>query len=134
MKTVRVEIDEREYILCCPIYVMKELNEHFGGLGKIDELFNYGDLSTIVDESMWILSAFMRAGERYAEKNGIECSKALTVEQLQDVCDIETLFDLRESLFEIISASTKQEIELEPQKENGATPGESRQRGIYITP
>lgn len=124
MKTVRVEIDEREYILCCPISVMKELNEHFGGIEKIDELFNYGDLSTIVDESMWILSTFMRAGERYAEKNGIECSEALTVEQLQDVCDIETLFDLRESLFEIMSASTKQEIELEPQKENGATPGE----------
>lgn len=124
MKTVRVEIDEREYILCCPISVMKELNEHFGGMEKIDEALSQNDLSAVIDESMWILSTLMKAGERYAEKNSLDHNKALSVEQLQDLCDISTLFDIRESIFDVLSASAKQEIELEPAKNQDTTPGE----------
>jgi len=124
MKTSRIEIEGREYLLCCPIVTMKELSEHFGGLEKIDEVLNSGDLPAIVDECTWILSAFMRAGERYAELNNLEYNKALSVEQLQVLCDMDLLFDLRESIFDVLAASSKQEIELEPGKDQDTAPGE----------
>ncbi len=124
MKTSRIEIEGREYLLCCPIVTMKELSEHFGGLEKIDKVMNSGDLSVVVDECTWILSAFMRAGERYAEQNNLEYNKALSVEQLQELCDMATLFDIRENIFDVLSASSKQEIELEPEKGQDTAPGE----------
>lgn len=124
MKITRLKIEGREYLLCCPIYVMKEMNEHFGGMEKIDEALSQNDLSAVIDESLWILSTLMKAGERYAEKNDLDHNKALSVEQLQDLCDISTLFDIRESIFDVLSASAKQEVELEPAKNQDTTSGE----------
>lgn len=113
MKTMRIEIDGEKYLICCPLGVLKEIEEHFGNAEKADEVLNKNN----IDDMVWTIHAMMRAGERYAKKHEWENPSLPTLEELAYCCDM-TDFEKMQSMIE---AANRQEVELEPEKEQEAT-------------
>lgn len=109
MKTMRIEIDGEKYLICCPLGVLREIEEHFGGAEMADKAMEKSD----IDDMVWITHTMMRAGERYAKKHEWENPPLPTIEDLAYCCDISDF----EKLQRMIESANTQEVALEPEKE-----------------
>lgn len=113
MRTGTIQIGGREYILCFSAWVVRECAERYGTIGQIDRALTEGTETEMMDECVWLLERMMQAGSKYAEKIGIEHPKPLSGEDIYDLCGLDDLFGMKESLFRTIENGNGRKIEVE---------------------
>lgn len=124
MRTATINIDGKEYLLCFSVRVMKECTDRHGEFGNIDKVLTKGAQSDALDETLWLLSRLMDAGARYANRNGIEHPKALSQEELYDMCHVSEVGKIRVKIAEAIRNGNETNVEVSPVKNGKATQGQ----------
>ncbi len=124
MRTATIHIDGIDYPLCFSARVMKDCTDRHGEFGKIDEVLTKGTQSDVLDEALWLLSRLMDAGARYADRNGIEHPKALSQEDLYDLCHVSEVGKIRGKIAEAIRNGNETNVEVTPAKNRKATQGQ----------
>ena len=109
MRTAKIEIEGREYLLCFSARVVRAVTERYGGVEAID-----GALSG--SEAVWLLATMMDGGARYAKLNDIDNPPALTADELLDVLDISDFGRLKDKIAETITNGKSVNVEAEPPK------------------
>ena len=71
MRTAKIEINKKEYLLCFSARVMRDCSERYGNAENIGKALTEGTEVQKMDESFWLLSAMMDAGAKYAKVEGI---------------------------------------------------------------
>ena len=122
MRTAKIDICGREHLLCFSARVVRSVTERYGGMEHIDEALTAEDPVKALDEEVWLLSAMMDGGARYAKVNGIETAPALTADELLDVLDIGDFAALREKIAETVTNGTARHVEADPGKNAETTP------------
>ena len=108
--------------MCFSARVVRSVTERYGGMEHIDEALTAEDPVKALDEAVWLLSAMMDGGARYAKVNGIETAPALTADELLDVLDIGDFAALREKIAETVTRGTARHVEADPGKNAETTP------------
>lgn len=130
MRTAKIEISGKEYLLCFSARVMRDCSERYGGIENIDKALLHGAESKQMDESFWILAIMMDAGARYAKLNGIETPPPLSYDDLYDLCGVDDLMGMKTKIFETVANGSDREIEIEQEDEkNGETTRQSFMSG-----
>ena len=93
MKTVKINFGGKEYPMCFSTRVIKACNDKYGGVENISDVLT-GNVSKSLDESLWLLSIMLDAGERYAKLNGEEPQKAPAIDDLYDMYDADDLVNI----------------------------------------
>lgn len=141
MRTAKIDICGREYLLCFSARVVRAVTERYGGMEHIDEALSGRmqqatadteatetttapemDAVKALDEAVWLLAAMMDGGERYAKLNGLPNPHALTADELLDVLDIGDFARLRQKIAETITNGKEANVEAEPPKNAETTP------------
>ena len=122
MRTASIDICGREHLLCFSARVVRSVTERYGGMEHIDEALTAEDQVKALDEAVWLLSAMMDGGARYAKANGMETAPALTADELLDVLDIGDFAALREKIAETVTNGTTRHVEADPGKNAETTP------------
>lgn len=132
MRTAKIDICGKEYLLCFSARVVRAVTERYGGMERIDEALSGKDGTDAepsavkaLDEAVWLLAAMMNGGERYAKLNGLPNPHALTADELLDVMDIGDFARLREKIAETITNGKEAHVEAEPPK-NAETTSEAQ--------
>ncbi len=122
MRTGKIEINGKAYLLCFSSRVVRECSARYGGIEKIGEALTKGTEAEIMDECFWLLALMMDAGARYAKIEGLENPKPLSFDELYDVCGLDDLMGMKERIFETVANGNERKIEVEPEKgKNGET-------------
>ncbi|MGN0134732.1 MAG: hypothetical protein ACI4AO_08390 [Anaerotignum sp.] len=130
MRTGKIEINGKEYLLCFSTRVVRACSERYGGVENIDKALMQGTEANMMDESFWLLATMMDAGARYAKLNGIETPPPLSYDDLYDLCDVDDLMGMKTKIFETVASGSEREIDTEPENEkNGDTTRQSFMSG-----
>lgn len=121
MRTGKIAINGKEYLLCFSARTMRNFSERYGGLENMDKVMTDGTEVEQLDESIWQLKEMLEAGNRYAKLEGLENPEPPSTEDLYDLCDIGDFTKMKERIFESITESNKREVEVEQGKEKNAT-------------
>lgn len=113
MRTGKITVNGKEYILCFSARVIRACIERYGALEKIDDVLSGKDTLRSLDESFWILAQMMQAGERYAEMEGLDHHRALTADELYDTFDAESMEQLKWHIASTMSAGAERHVETE---------------------
>ena len=117
-----------EYPLRFSLRVVKECEKKYGSLEKMFDVVQMkvneeGGGLGVVDDCLWLLSAMLDAGARYARFNGTPCSDTPPdTEALLDVLDIP---DMQKALFTAISGDNARTVEAVPGKNGESAAAES---------
>lgn len=126
MRTGKIEINGKEYLLCFSTRVVRACSERYGGVENIDKALMQGTEANMMDESFWLLATMMDAGARYAKLNGIETPPPLSYDDLYDLCGVDDLMGMKTKIFETVASGSEREIDTEPENEkNGETTRQS---------
>jgi hypothetical protein len=121
MRTGKIEINKKEYLLCFSARVIRACSQRYGNVDKIGDALTKGTEIEIMDECFWLLSTMMDAGARYAELEGMENPKPLSYDDLYDTSDLLDLATAKERIFETVAEGNKREVEVEPDRKNAET-------------
>lgn len=116
MRTGTISINGKKHILCFSLRVMRQCAERYGSVSGLYDALSDADEKKSLDEAVWVLSAMMRAGDKYAKENDVGNEKAMTVEELYDACDISDFFQIRTSIVGTINNGRKTTVEVETPK------------------
>lgn len=134
MRTARIEIEGREYLLCFSARVVRAVTERYGGVENIDAALSgrspregaapdaedgqepQFNAVHALDEAVWLLAVMMDGGARYAKLNEIDNPPALTADELLDVLDISDFGRLKDKIAETITNGKSVNVEAEPPK------------------
>ena len=122
MKVLKRRVCGEERVLCYSLRVSKAVTERFGS-GGLREGLKGSDTAQTLDTVIWVLVLMMKAGKKYADKNGMSCPEPPDEEDVLDdygIDDLEELFGLAN---ETMAAGAQQEVEAES-KNGKATQGE----------
>ena len=122
MRTATIKLNGKEYLMCFSTRVVRACTERYGDINKIGEALKDAEPLKALDESLWMLSAMMDGGARYAKLNNIENPTAPTLDELYDICDMSDLADLKIKIQETITDGAKPSVAIESQKNAVATP------------
>lgn len=117
MRTGTVTLNEKSYLLCFSARVMRLCVERYGGMEHIGDALEKGDSGKILDECFWLLAAMMNAGDRYAKLEGLENPVPLSLDDLYDLCGVEELAHLKDSIRETISSGVSRSVETQLPKD-----------------
>lgn len=117
MRTAKIKINRKEYLLCFSTRVMRDCTERYGGIEKIGEALSGDDTVKMLDECFWILAQMMAAGAKYAAVEGIPNPEPLDIDALYDMCSVDDMLDMKAHIMKTISEGSRREIEVETEKE-----------------
>lgn len=120
MRTGKIEVNRKEYLLCFSLRVVRDCTERYGNVENIADALNSGTEIHQLDECIWLLSKMMDGGARYAKEEGIENPAPLDYDRLYDLLDLNDIFRMKESIFATVANGNEREVETEPQKEKNA--------------
>lgn len=130
MRTGKIEINGKEYLLCFSTRVVRACSERYGGVENIDKALMQGTEANMMDESFWLLATMMDAGARYAKLNGIETPPPLSYDDIYDLCGVDDLMGMKTKIFETVASGSEREIDTELENEkNGETTRQSFMSG-----
>lgn len=116
MRTGRIEVNGKEYLLCFSARVVRSCAKRYGSIENIDAALNAGTEVEQMDECFWLLAEMMEAGNRYAQEEGICNPEPLDFDTLYDVCGMDDILNMKESIFKTVSSGNEREVETEPEK------------------
>jgi len=122
MRTAKITLNNKEYLLCFSTRVIRSCAERYGSVDGIDAALSEGDQLKKLDESIWLLSAMLDGGARYAKLNGIDNPPAPTFDDLYDICDISDFSNLKSKIQETITNGKEASVNIEASKNVIATP------------
>lgn len=120
MRTAKIEINGKEHLLCFSARVMRACSERYGSVENIGKALMEGTEAQTMDESVWLLSAMMDAGARYAKMEGIETPPPLSYDDLYDLCGIDDLLEMKTKIFETVANGSERKIETEAEEGKNA--------------
>lgn len=129
MRTAKMSVDGREYLLCFSGRVIRNVTEKFGSLPAMYEAFSQDEQEKSLDAAVWVLSQMIQAGDRYAKLNGLENPGKLSFDDLYDLFDINDFTDIYSKIKETIRSGKQQTVTAVPDNSGGgrknaaATPG-----------
>lgn len=131
MRTAKIDIDGKSYLLCFSGRVIRNVSERFGGMKEMYIALGDPDQVKSLDAAVWVLSQMIQAGDRYAVINGLDNPGALTFDQLYDLFDIQDFVGLYDKIKETITSggartvAAKLDEEPKGKKKDDAAPGSS---------
>ena len=129
MRTAKMSVDGREYLLCFSGRVIRNVTEKFGSLLAMYEAFGQEEQEKSLDAAVWVLSQMIQAGDRYAKLNGLENPGKLSFDDLYDLFDINDFTGIYSKIKETIRSGKQQTVTAVPDNSGGgrknaaATPG-----------
>ena len=129
MRTAKMSVDGREYLLCFSGRVIRNVTEKFGSLPAMYEAFSQDEQEKSLDAAVWVLSQMIQAGDRYAKLNGLENPGKLSFDDLYDLFDINDFTGIYSKIKETIRSGKQQTVTAVPDTPGGggknaaATPG-----------
>ena len=84
MKIVEIEALGEKRLMCCNLRTMKAITQKFGGSAEMREKLSGANVDDTLDTAIWLISAMMDGGYRYAQKNGVPCAPPPTEDELLD--------------------------------------------------
>lgn len=129
MRTAKMSVDGREYLLCFSGRVIRNVTEKFGSLPAMYEAFSQEEQEKSLDAAVWVLSQMIQAGDRYAKLNGLENPGKLSFDDLYDLFDINDFTGIYSKIKETIRSGKQQTVTAVPDSSGGgrknaaATPG-----------
>ena len=117
MRTAKIEINKKEYLLCFSARVMRDCSERYGNAENIGKALTEGTEAQKMDESFWLLSAMMDAGAKYAKVEGVSTPPPLSYDTLYDLCGMDDLLDLKR-----LQKVAKEELKQKTKKEKTRRP------------
>lgn len=129
MRTAKMSVDGREYLLCFSGRVIRNVTERFGSLPAMYEAFSQDEQEKSLDAAVWVLSQMIQAGDRYAKLNGLENPGKLSFDDLYDLFDINDFTGIYSKIKETIRSGKQQTVTAVPDNSGGggknaaATPG-----------
>ena len=118
MKTGRIEICGKSYLLCLSTRVMMTLQDKGGDASEeLTRILESNDMKDI----FWLIEQMMDAGARYADLEDIENPKPLKYDQLIDLTSPLEYEQVFGALTESITNSTQPTVEAEPSEKNAET-------------
>ena len=117
MRTGKIEVNGKEYLLCFSARVVRDCSERYGNVDKIPDALKDGTETEIMDECFWLMERMMDAGARYAKLEGTENPAPLSADVLYDVCDFADLAKMKTSIFETITNGNERAIDAEFENE-----------------
>jgi len=112
MKVITRHICGEDRALCYSLRVSKAITEKYGS-GGIRESLKGDNPAETLDAVIWLLSLLMAAGKKYADKNGMKCPDAPSVDDMLDDYGLDDLADLMGLATDAMDAGAQQEIEAE---------------------
>lgn len=129
MRTAKMSVDGREYLLCLSGRVIRNVTEKFGSIPAMYEAFSQEEQEKSLDAAVWVLSQMIQAGDRYAKLNGLENPGKLSFDDLYDLFDINDFTGIYSKIKETIRSGKQQTVTAVPDTSEGgrknaaATPG-----------
>ena len=111
MRTGYISIDGNKHILCFSVRVVRACAERYGAVNGLFEALSAEDEVKALDESLWVLSEMMKAGDKYAKEHGLENSAPLGIDALYDSCDMQDFYNIRASIIVTVNNGKKTKIE-----------------------
>lgn len=112
MKILKRRVCGEERVLCYSLRVSKAVTERFGS-GGLREGLKDGDTAKTLDAVIWLLVLMMKAGKRYADKNGMSCPEPPDEEDMLDDYGMDDLQELFGLANEAMASGAEQEVEAE---------------------
>ena len=120
MKIVEIEALGEKRLMCCNLRTMKAITQKFGGSAEMREKLSGANVDETLDTAIWLISAMLDGGYRYAQKNGVPCAPPPTEEDLLDSFGLDDLMDLQRKAMEAMTASSEPDIKAEAvERKNG---------------
>lgn len=110
MRTAKMSVDGREYLLCFSGRVIRNVTEKFGSLPAMYEAFSQEEQEKSLDAAVWVLSQMIQAGDRYAKLNGLENPGMLSFDDLYDLFDINDFTGIYSKIKETIRSGKQQTV------------------------
>lgn len=130
MRTAKIKINKKEYLLCFSTRVIRACSERYGKIENVNEALSSGTEVKMMDESFWLLATMMDAGARYAKLNDIETPAPLSADDLYDLCGMDDLLRMKAKIFETVENGNERKIETEMEEEKNA---ETTQRNSKLS-
>jgi len=122
VRTGKIEINGKEYLLCFSARVVRDCVERYGNIESIFQALSKGTETERMGESFWILAKMIDAGARYARLEGIENPQPLDQDTLYDVFGADDLMEIRTKIMGTVISGGEREIETEQETgKNGET-------------
>ena len=116
MRTGKITLNNKEYLLCFSARVVRDCSERYGSVEKIPDALTNGTEVEVLDECFWLLERMMNAGARYAKMEGLENPMPLSAEDLYDACDFIDISNMKASIFETVSNGNERKVETETEE------------------
>lgn len=122
MRTGKIEINGKEYLLCFSARVVRDCVERYGNTESVFQALSEGTEIEQMDESFWMLAKMIDAGARYARLEGIENPQPLDQDALYDIFGVDDLLEMRTKIMGTVVGGSEREIETEQETgKNGET-------------
>ena len=112
MRTGAISIDGKKHTLCFSLRVVRNCVERYGTANGLYDALSSKDELSALNESVWVLSEMMAAGDKYAKMNGIKNPAPLSFDELYDVCDINDFVNLKASIISTINSGKSTTVEV----------------------
>lgn len=113
MRTGKITVNEKEYLLCFSAKVILSCSNRYGNVDGIWKKLSSDSEAEVLTETFWLLSEMMDAGASYAKLTGIDNPKPLTEEELLVLVDLSDLANMKAKIFETVSNGTERTVETE---------------------
>lgn len=123
MRTGIIGINGKKHILCFSVRVVRHCTERYGSMSGLYDALSSEDELYALDESLWLLSEMMKAGEKYAQTHGLETAPSMTPDELEDACDVSDFRQITASIILTINNGKKTNVEVENSPNAEATQG-----------
>lgn len=113
-RVVNIELDGKEYPLCCSLGALEEIQQNFGGIQQFHDLtIKNRDLRTYI-KALEILMKYGAARVRRYEEKDVE---VMSHEDIMEVLNLDDLDAIEKGIWEAISKSQKNEVAGKPGKD-----------------
>lgn len=119
MRTGKIKIKDKEYILCFSLRAVRSCIERYGSVDKIFDAIGSETELKQLEESLWLLALMMDCGARYAKEEGIENPEPLTLDNLYDSIDVSDMFGIKNAISTTITNGNERNVETQPSKKKG---------------
>lgn len=121
MRTTKIEIHGKEYLLCLSTRVIQNIEERGETIGsELQKVMNGS-----VKETFWLTHQMLAAGHKYAQYEGLENPEPPTLDYLLDTIGPDEYKGLYSVIGQAVKNGSQATVEVEPsKKDDGATQAE----------
>lgn len=124
MRLEKIELDGVSYPLCYSVRVLMRIQEEYGGMDAFTQALFPENIMESLEDRIWLLAEEMKAGARYAQRQGETPPEPLTAAEIMDIVSGLDVSELMNTAITVINSSSERSIDAAPKKNAEATQGE----------